>query len=491
MSLTVSVVITCHNYGRYLRECLESVLAQERRADEILVVDDASTDDTPAIAAAYADLGVRYERVEYRNACRSYNHGIAATSGDLIAFADADNALLPRFLGTLAAALEAEPGLGFAYADRYWAGEATATAWADLGVVPGTVFRSFPPDPAMLVHQNFIDTMSMVRRTAVEAVGGFRDIPILWDYQLWLAILESGWEARYVPEPLYHYRVHGNNMIVATRPQHRGCALLIRREHFGKPFWAPYLRPELGLECVVVPGQPLPGGTPCTLFLTPQVVGLAYPARVRLSITLPPGAEFLGSKSEREDIGVSLAGGRGTVDFPYPVPDSGAVASAPTVRIDLVVRQVREGEIIEATLEWDDIFETRHSRTARIDLPSLTILPPLNQAIVPGAVQVIRGQFGPGEWVSTWAAMPDGAPRPSVALPPSEADAEGTVRVDLRPAPEGFDGVVVQGELLRNQVVLVPQGSLSPAADPGMVTRGKELGRRALEQARRRRKPQR
>jgi hypothetical protein len=158
----------------------------------------------------------------------------------------------------------------------------------------------------------------------------------------------------------------------------------------------------------------------------------------------------------------------------------------PTVRIDLVVREAREGEVIEATLEWDDIFEERHSLTERIALPPLTILPPLNQAIVPGAVQVIRGQFGPGERVSTWAAMPGDAPCPSVALPASEADAEGTVRVDLRPAPHGFAGVVVQGELLRNQVVLVPQPAAPQVAAPGILLRGKQLGGRALAQARRR-----
>src|SRR5262245_56995193 len=58
MASRISVVVTCHNYGRYLRECLESLLAQERPADEIVVVDDASTDDTPEVAAFYANQGV-------------------------------------------------------------------------------------------------------------------------------------------------------------------------------------------------------------------------------------------------------------------------------------------------------------------------------------------------------------------------------------------------------------------------------------------------
>ncbi|HEY8598018.1 MAG TPA: glycosyltransferase family 2 protein [Thermomicrobiales bacterium] len=482
--MTVSVVITCHNYGRYLRECLESVLAQERPPEEILVVDDASTDDTPAIAAAYAPFGVRYERVEYQNACQSYNHGIAATTGELIAFVDADNALKPRFLGALAATLEADPALGFAYSDRYWAGEVSATAWADLGVVPGTVFRSFPPEPAMLVHANFIDTMSMVRRSAVEAVGGFKDMPILWDYQLWLAILEAGWGAHYLAEPLYDYRVHGSNMIVATRPQHRGCALLIRREHFTKPYWAPYLRPELVVHADIVPGQSLSGGTPCQLFLTPEVVGSAFPARLRISVTLPVGIEYLDCEVDRTSTRVTERGSTIVFDIAYPVPDLAASAVSSTLRLTLVSRAANVADAINVTITWQDIFETEHKVGRSIDLPTLVVTPPLRQTLEPGGIQTIRGQFAPHESVTVWAAMPDGAPRAAITLPWANADGEGVVHVDCRAAPRGFAAIVVQGELLRNLVVLVPDQAVPVALPPRPLTRGGQLGLRALTRLR-------
>jgi hypothetical protein len=115
----------------------------------------------------------------------------------------------------------------------------------------------------------------------------------------------------------------------------------------------------------------------------------------------------------------------------------------------------------------------------------------VQQPIVPGAVQVIRGQFGPGERISAWAAMPPGAPRPSLPLPQAEADEEGTVRIDLRSAPAGFAAIVVQGELLRNQVVLVPQAPVASIATPGLVARGKQIGSRALAQTRQRGKSRR
>ena len=482
--MTVSVVITCHNYGRYLRECLESVLAQERPPDEILVVDDASTDNSPAIAAAYAAFGVRYERVEYQNACHSYNHGIAATSGDLIAFVDADNALKPRFLSALATVLEADAALGFAYSDRYWAGEVSAAAWADLGVVPGPIFRSFPPEPAMLVHANFIDTMSMVRRSAVEAVGGFKDIPILWDYQLWLAILEAGWGAHYLAEPLYDYRVHGSNMIVATRPQHRGCALFIRREHFTKPYWAPYLRPELTVQAEILPGQPLPGGTPCQLFLTPEVTGQAFPARLRMSVTLPGGIDYLDSEVDLTSTKVTERGNEIIVDITYPVPDRNAAAAPMTMQLALVSRVASSSDPIAVTLTWQDIFENEQTITTVIALPVLAINPPLRQTLEPGGIQTIRGQFAPLERATVWPAMPEGASRAAVTLPWVEADREGVVRVDCRSAPRGFTAIVVQGEALRNLVLLVTNQADAVTLPQRPLARGGRMGRQALARLR-------
>lgn len=463
--MTVSVVITCHNYGRYLRECLESVLAQERQPDEILVVDDASTDDTPSIAAEYAPLGVRYERVEYRDACRSYNHGVAATRGELIAFVDADNALTPRFIATLAARLDEEPGLAFAYSDRFLSGEASVAAWDEIGAQPGQIMRSFPPDPAMLVHRNFIDTTAIVRRTVVDALGGFRTLPALWDYRFWLTVLESGYRGAYIPEPLYLYRLHASNMILSTRPQHRGLEAFIRREHFGKPFWAPYMRPQLAIAMAVVPAQQLPGGTPLHLFISPQVVGAAYPAAVAIEVVLPEGVEYLAGECDWRAAKFATAGPDVRINIPYPVPDGAAAASALTVRLTVVARR-GDTDPIRVRLRWADLHGHDHALRASLALPPLAITPPLQLPLGPGGIQPVRGQFAPGELVGVWAAMPPDAPRAAVPLPTAEADGGGTVYADCRLAPRGFAAIVLQGEMTGTQVLLRPEvgGGTAPPA---------------------------
>lgn len=469
MASRISVVVTCHNYGRYLRECLESLLAQERPADEIVVVDDASTDDTPEVAAFYAAHGVRYERVEYRDATRSYNHGIASTSGDLIAFADADNAATPRWLAHLAAPLEADPGYGFAYSDRYWAGEGKMDDWAFLGATPGGLFRSQPPDLAMLVHENFIDTMSIVRREAVEAVGGFPQLPILWDYRLWIAILEQGWRACYLTEPLYHYRVHPGNMVLATFPRIRGNRLLIRREHFHAPFWSPYTHPDLDLDATVTPGQTLPGVTLCQVTLSPRVRGLAYPAAARLAVTLPPGAACLEAECAAKGAKIERSDGRVSATLPYPVPDGAACAVPPVVRLTLGLSTATPAPLT-LVLTWDDLFEHEHRLESDIALPSSPVEPPFRQPILPGALQRVRGQFAPGESVSVWADLPPGAPSPSLPLPLAIADDDGTVRIDLRRAPRDFRAIVLRGDRLGATGMLLP-GATAVRATVGEVAR--------------------
>ena len=459
MALRISVVVTCHNYGRYLRECLESLLAQERPADEIVVVDDASTDDTPEVAAFYADRGVRYERVEYRDATKSYNHGIAATSGELVAFADADNAATPRYLGRLAAALEGDAGYGFAYSDRYWTGEGKMDDWAFLGAVKGGLFRSQPLDLAMLVHENFIDTMSMVRREAIEAVGGFPHLPILWDYRLWIAILERGWRGCYVPEPLYHYRVHPNNMVLSTFPRIQGNRLLIRREHFHTPFWSPYVRPDLDLDATIVPGQALPGVTLCHVALTPRVRGLAYPAAARLAVALPPGVTCLEARCAAKGATIERTTDRVTAALPYPVPDGAACAIPPVVHLTLGLGAAVAAPLT-ATLRWDDLFEREHRREREYALPRLAVEPPFRQAILSGMVQRVRGQFMPGESVSVWADLPPGAAARSQPLPSVVADEDGGVRIDLRLSPREYRAIVLRGDRLGVTGMLLPGGTV-------------------------------
>ena len=96
MSSTTSVIITAYNYARFLPRCLESVLGQSHPADEIIVVDDGSTDQTPEVVSAFP--AVHYIRQNNAGKAVAFNRGFEASKGDLICHLDSDDYWLPEKL---------------------------------------------------------------------------------------------------------------------------------------------------------------------------------------------------------------------------------------------------------------------------------------------------------------------------------------------------------------------------------------------------------
>ncbi len=88
--MRVSLVIPCYNAAPYLAEALTSALEQDEPPDEVIVIDDGSTDDSASIAAGFAPR-VRCARQEQQGASIARNHGVALSTGDVIAFLDADD----------------------------------------------------------------------------------------------------------------------------------------------------------------------------------------------------------------------------------------------------------------------------------------------------------------------------------------------------------------------------------------------------------------
>ncbi|MBL8864553.1 MAG: glycosyltransferase family 2 protein, partial [Planctomycetia bacterium] len=99
MTPAVSVVMAAKNYARFLPEAVESVFAQTFADWELVIVDDGSTDDTPAAVKPYlADARVRYVRSDRLGQSRAKNLGLRLSRGEYVAFLDADDAWMPTNL---------------------------------------------------------------------------------------------------------------------------------------------------------------------------------------------------------------------------------------------------------------------------------------------------------------------------------------------------------------------------------------------------------
>ncbi|QYO66339.1 glycosyltransferase family 2 protein [Leptolyngbya sp. 7M] len=113
-SCRISVVIPTYNYGRYIAEAIGSALGQSLAPAEIIVVDDGSADDTAAVVAGFGDA-VKYIRQENAGVSAARNRGVAGSSGELIAFLDADDIWEPTKLEKQAALFRADSDIGLVH----------------------------------------------------------------------------------------------------------------------------------------------------------------------------------------------------------------------------------------------------------------------------------------------------------------------------------------------------------------------------------------
>jgi glycosyltransferase involved in cell wall biosynthesis len=195
----VTIVVLCHNYGRFLSEAIDSALAQTYPNVEILVIDDGSTDDSLEVAQRYAD---RVKVVTQANMGmeRTANRGAKEASGDLFCFLSADDVLEPRYVEELAAALAREPEAAYAYCRPRLFG-------ARNGPMRCLPFSAF----FMVKRSNFVAGSALCRRSEYLAAGGYAEDlgeHAFEDWDLWLRLLERGRRGTYVREPLLRWRRH-------------------------------------------------------------------------------------------------------------------------------------------------------------------------------------------------------------------------------------------------------------------------------------------
>lgn len=212
----VGIIIPTYNYGRFLDECLGAVVAQTFADFSVLVIDNASEDDTKAIMRTWTgrDDRIRYVRNETNIGLRaSLNKAYAMAGGALVTVLSADDHWQPTFLEKAVAALDTHPECSFAYSGwrMYVDRPGAANHGAEIRVFIPHVASGVKDDETVLLAHNWItNSICLFRRQVCDAIGGITPAQLyhVGDWYLWMCFLTRG-PAYYIHEPLGNYRKHG------------------------------------------------------------------------------------------------------------------------------------------------------------------------------------------------------------------------------------------------------------------------------------------
>lgn len=221
----VAVLVPCHNYGQYLTEAIQSIAEQTIAPAELVVIDDGSTDETPEVLSRlmreFPQLPWKVVRHEQAiGFVPTLREGIAISEAPLIAHVDADDRVMPRYLESLCAALDAHAEAGYAYPRMRLFGNESG------------VYLSGPFNPARLVYEgNYIPHIGIMRRSAYERTRGYRDLVTHIDWDLWLSFLNADIPGMFVDEVLYEWRRHGGSMTLQPTRVRLGARVRVLTGH--------------------------------------------------------------------------------------------------------------------------------------------------------------------------------------------------------------------------------------------------------------------
>jgi len=191
----VSIIIPAYNRAPLLPATLESILAEDYPAKEIIVVDDGSTDNTGEVCARHP---VRYFARENRGVSAARNFGVTQCSGGLLVFLDSDDLCPP---GSLRQRVD------------YWRRE------PNYGHVTGRLQRFREDTPGKIEFIESEDAFhcissgaEVISRDAFEKTGGFTEsIRVGEDMDFWMRMWDRGFRQKLIPETCLHVRVHAGN----------------------------------------------------------------------------------------------------------------------------------------------------------------------------------------------------------------------------------------------------------------------------------------
>lgn len=224
--MLISVIVPTYNYAPYIGEAVSSALNQGLSGVEVIVVNDGSTDHTKEVIKPYLSR-IRLIDQSNKGVSAARNNGIANSSGEFIAFLDADDRWMPEKLKKQLEHIRGKTEIGMVHTG--------ATFIDNQGNAREAHISDFPKHPSgsgfegLFLGGNGICTSSiLVRRSCLEECGFFNErMSYAEDYDLWLRIATK-YQIGFVDEPLVNYRIHCNASVVPN-PDHSASLLTLLR----------------------------------------------------------------------------------------------------------------------------------------------------------------------------------------------------------------------------------------------------------------------
>lgn len=210
----VSILMPAYNCEKYIRQALDSVLAQTYQNWELLAADDASRDGTRKILDHYAarDKRIRtYHQDKNKGYLKTWNRLLFLAQGDYITFQDADDWSAPERLETLLRALQEHPEVG-AVGSNYQkvSADGTVQYTSQLETSPEAIHTLMPE------RFDFVGSGLLIRRVVCDTIGGYDEIfdrigseDLYWGYRI-----SEAFGLMNVPEVLYYYRTNPQSVAV-------------------------------------------------------------------------------------------------------------------------------------------------------------------------------------------------------------------------------------------------------------------------------------
>lgn len=203
--IEVSVVITTYNEEKYIEAAIKSAENQtlDQNLYEIIVVDDGGSDNTDKIVHNLKKQGSKLKYFKKKNGgtASARNFGVSKAEGTYISFLDGDDTYLPKKIEKSLKIIKKGPSIGLVYSDYI-------EKYPDRSQI--RLMQNFSKEKNF--HSCIVSTNSMVKKEALDLVGGFDEsFKYVEDYDLWCRLSMAGFFALRVPEVLFTYNSHQNS----------------------------------------------------------------------------------------------------------------------------------------------------------------------------------------------------------------------------------------------------------------------------------------